>query len=80
MQNHAQNNTKNSQNHDYPLVTDFGVRAIVTQGFSKLVALPKTALTNCGLDKKVRIHLVYDNGEKYLKISPLKGKGGESNE
>lgn len=82
MQKYTQNNTKTSKKQargcDLPIVTEFGVRAIVTQNFSKLVALPKIALANCGLDKNVRVQLVYDNGEKYLKLSPTKDRGGET--
>ena len=61
--NHAKK-TVNS-NHE-PMVIDFGNRAISSQNFSKIVALPKTALINCGVESTmVNVKLVQDNGEKY---------------
>lgn len=61
------------------IVIDFGERTISNQNFSKLVALPKPALTNCGIDgRKVRVFLIHHNGEKYLKLTPIKEKGEES--
>ena len=54
-------------------VIDFGERAISNQNFSKMVALPKTALKNCSNDKilKVNVKLVQNNGEKFLKLTPV---------
>lgn len=65
-----------------PMVTDFGNRTISSQNFSKIVALPKTALTNCGSEEttKVNVKLVLDNGERYIKLTPIcqaKEKGEE---
>ena len=54
--------------------TDFGDRRIVGQNFSKMVSLPKTALNN--LDTKatnLKVELVQENGEKFIKLSPAKG-------
>jgi len=34
------------------------------------VALPKTALTNCGIESQVNVKLVQDGKEKFLKLSP----------
>lgn len=57
------------------VVTDFGLRKISNQNFSKVIALPKTALANCGNSRtsKFKIELVQDKGEKFLKLSPAKG-------
>lgn len=66
--------------HDFePLVMDFGTRTISDQNFSKMVALPKTALTNCGNPEKVNVKLVQQDGEKFLKLTPIaqKEKGDE---
>jgi hypothetical protein len=61
------------------IAIDFGERTISNQNFSKLVALPKPALVNCGIDgRKVRVLLVHDKGEKYLKLTATKEKGGRS--
>jgi hypothetical protein len=66
-----------------PMITDFGTRTISSQNFSKIVALPKTALTNCGIEyKMVNVKLVQDNGERYIKLTPIcqaKEKGEEKN-
>ena len=53
--------------------TDFGTRTISNQNFSKIVALPKQALANCGLDTtmKVNVKLVQNGKEKFLKLSPV---------
>lgn len=56
------------------MVTDFGNRTISTQNFSKIVALPKTALKNCGINTtQINIKLVQEKGEKYLKLTPVNG-------
>jgi hypothetical protein len=55
-----------------PVVIDFGIRAVTSQNFSKLVALPKPALTNCGNDvRHVNVKLVQAGTEKYLKLTPV---------
>lgn len=56
-----------------PVETDFGTRAISNQNFSKMVALPKQALANCGTGKTMRVNvkLVDDNGKKFLKLTPI---------
>lgn len=61
-----------------PAVTDFGKRAIVNQNFSKLVALPKTALINCGEFTEVRVQLVQEEDSKYIKLVPIQARGGET--
>lgn len=72
----------NKPSGNWPMVTDFGTRAISSQNFSKIVTLPKTALTNCGIETtKVNVKLVQDNGEKYIKLTPVcqtKGKEKEN--
>lgn len=75
MRKYARNgakNTKESPTDNEPAVIDFGMRKISSQNFSKIVALPKTALKNCGDDKsmQVKVQLVQQNGEKYLKLTP----------
>ena len=60
------------------LVTDFGERSIHDQNFSKIVALPKVALANCGDVSRVNVKLVQENGIKYLKLTPVR-KGGRKN-
>ena len=72
-QNDAQNVKNHAQNGNKPMVTDFGTRTIHNQNFSKMVALPKTALTNCGITSQVNIQLVYENGIKYIKLIPIPG-------
>jgi len=60
-------------NNSEPTVIDFGTRKVSNQNFSKMVALPKTALKNCSPDKDmhVNVKLVQGNGEKFLKLTPV---------
>jgi len=60
-------------------ITDFGIRQVSHQNFSRIVALPKLALQNCGIDSQVSVKLIQQNGEKFLKLSPTENKGGENN-
>jgi len=62
-----------NQSRSSPVETDFGTRAISNQNFSKMVALPKQALANCGTGKTMRVNvkLVDDNGKKFLKLTPI---------
>jgi hypothetical protein len=54
------------------VVIDFGNRTVSRQNFSRIVALPKAALTNLGTDvKTVNVSFVQENGEKYLKLKPV---------
>ena len=71
--NMAKTNKKTMPKVTVPMVTDFGDRTISSQNFSKIVTLPKTALTNCGAEEttKVNVKLVQDNGEKYIKLTPI---------
>lgn len=76
MSNTAKNDAKNVRkpvrDHE-PMITDFGTRAICNQNFSKMVALPKTALANCGADSiaQVNVKLVQDKKERYIKLTPV---------
>lgn len=60
-------------NDSEPIVMDFGTRKISNQNFSKMVAIPKTALANCGCKdaRTTNVKLVQDNGEKYIKLTPI---------
>ncbi len=60
-------------------ITDFGIRQVSHQNFSRIVALPKLALQNCNIDSQVSVKLIQQNGEKFLKLSPTENKGGENN-
>ena len=69
--------TKKNADSNLPMVTDFGNRTISSQNFSKIVALPKTALINCGIESKmVNVKLVRQDGEKFLKLTPIAEKKG----
>jgi len=63
-----------NESKSVPVTTDFGVRKVLSQNFSRLVALPKTALSNCGFDEtsRVSVVLVQENQEKYIKLTPTK--------
>lgn len=64
---------KSKQDNDGVMVTDFGTRKILSQNFSRLVAIPKIALSNCGLREAflVNVKLVQENDTKYIKITPI---------
>jgi len=68
----AKNTPKSSGSHQ--VITDFGTRKISSQNFSKVIALPKIALENLGTTaSNLRIELVQEKGEKFLKLSPARG-------
>lgn len=70
-ENDAQNVKNHTQNGNKPMVTDFGTRTIHNQNFSKMVALPKTALENLGENiSEVDVSLVQENGIKYIRLTP----------
>ena len=54
-------------------VIDFGIRKISNQNFSKMIAIPKDALRNCGDGKAtaVKVKLVQQNGERFIKLIPI---------
>ncbi len=60
-----------SKNHE-SVVIDFGIRTISNQQCSKVVALPKIALSNLSDREfsKVSIKLIHQQGEKFLKVTP----------
>ena len=67
--------SKTRQNY-VPVETDFGIRQVSHQNFSRIVALPKMALQNCGCnldDKniKVNVTLVQRDDEKFIKVTPV---------
>ncbi|MBS3925135.1 MAG: hypothetical protein KGZ34_00355 [Nitrosarchaeum sp.] len=60
--------------HSDAVSTDFGVRKISNQNFSKVIALPKTAIENLGGDStEMKVELIQENGEKFIKLSPIRG-------
>lgn len=62
------------------MITDFGNRKISQQNFSKIVALPKIALDNCGITSHVNVKLVQSKDEKFIKLTPLENNGDVTNE
>jgi len=62
---------------DNTIATDFGDRKVSDQNFSKIIALPKSALVNCGNPTKFNVKLVYDGGMRYLKLTPIQFKNLE---
>lgn len=72
VENNDGNSIKNKPNDSSkPVIIDFGTRAISDQNFSKVVALPKVALQNLGDITHLNVQLVQQDGEKYLKLSPV---------
>jgi len=67
-----QKSMKNDSQIIPKMVTDFGLRKISNQNFSKVIALPKTALQNCGISNKLSVELVQEGKTKFLKLSPVK--------
>lgn len=66
-----ENNAKNNPNSNIEsIVADFGIRAVSNQNFSKVVALPKIALENCGNPTHLNVKLIQENGVKFLKLTP----------
>lgn len=68
------------QSSKLEIITDFGTRAIYRANFSRAVSLPKLALINCGIQDTglVKIQLVQEGDQKYLKLVPVAQKGGET--
>ena len=56
-----------------PVITDFGNRKISKQNFSFIIALPRTALENCGITSHVNVKLVQWEDEKFIQLTPVKG-------
>ncbi len=86
MRNYQKNGVKHAKktakSNSAPMVTDFGTRKILSQNFSHLVTIDRTALTNLGNPTRVNVQLVQDKENKYIKLTPIseKEKGGEDNE
>ncbi len=53
---------------------DFGVRKLISQNRSKLVSIPQFARQFCGFadDSCVRIKVIEEENETYVKISAIK--------
>ena len=56
-----------------PLIVDFGIRALNRMNFSRTICIPKQAIKNLDLDEtdEVKIEMVQDEDEKFLKITPV---------
>ena len=49
----------------------FGTRAVSDQNFSKIIALPKQALTNLGNNiRRVNVELVQEKETKFIRLTP----------
>ena len=57
----------------FPFIIDFGERTLNKMNFSKTICLPKQALKNLGLtdDDSLKVELVQDEDEKFLKLTPV---------
>jgi len=57
----------------FPFIIDFGERTLNKMNFSKTICLPKQALKNLGLtdDDLMKVELVQDEDEKFLKLTPV---------
>ena len=58
---------------DHRTEIDFGTRIIGIRCTSKILAIPRTALENLSKNKfkKLQIKLICENGENYLKLTPV---------
>ena len=74
---------KTANSSSEPMVTEYGIRKISNCNFSKIIAIPKNALLNFGGENinQVDVKLVQQDGEKFLKLTPIaeKKKGVVSN-
>lgn len=71
---------KTKDSNSKPVITDFGNRKVSQQNFSKIVALPKIALDNCGITSHVNVKLVQSKDEKFIKLTPIENKGDDTSE
>ena len=63
---------QNTRKKPTSMITDFGLRRISRQNFSKIIAIPKPALENCNKEaNQVNVQLVQEKGEKYIKLTPV---------
>ena len=67
----TQNSPQKQISDPEPTIADFGIRKISDQNFSKIIALPKTALLTCGNPRKVNVKLVEINGKKCIMLTPV---------
>jgi hypothetical protein len=60
------------------IVTDFGIRTFYRATNSPAICLPKIAVDNCRMldTKKVRVLLVDEENERYIKLVPIANKNG----
>jgi hypothetical protein len=60
------------------IVTDFGVRTFYRTANSPAICLPKIAVDNCHMldTKKVRVLLVDEENERYIKLVPISNENG----
>jgi hypothetical protein len=47
-----------------------GTRKVSSQNFSKIIALPKIALTNCGNPSHFEIYLVEEGETEFIMLTP----------
>lgn len=75
----TKNVKKKANGNSEPIVTEYGTRKISNCNFSKLIALPKNALLNCGGEdlKQVDVKLVMQDGQKFIKLTPIAEKKRE---
>ena len=66
----------------FPFIIDFGERTLNKMNFSKTICLPKQALKNLGLtdDDSLKVELVQDEDEKFLKLTPVIAEDEEEEE
>lgn len=59
-------------------ITDFGIRTFYRISNSPAICMPKIAVDNCNMldSKKVRVLLVDEDGERYIKMVPLVNENG----
>ena len=69
--NYIQNYFRKVAVDDVDYVIDFGERTICTQNASKIIALPKLALQNCGKFRKVHVKLVQNKNGKFIQLIPI---------
>ncbi|MDE1878743.1 MAG: hypothetical protein KGI07_09560 [Thaumarchaeota archaeon] len=59
---------------DIPTVICFGTRKILHQNFSRLIAVPKIALKRWHNPTHVKVELVEQNNERFIKLTPIENK------
>ena len=74
MNTHTSIKKQTKISHLSAVSTDFGIRKISNQNFSKVIAIPKTAIENLGVNStEMKVELVQENGEKFIKLTPVGG-------